>query len=85
MYPKTLGGGGGLLKGNGGGMSLHMNQLLCFLFLISCFVVVVVFCFLFIFDFCLLQQPVKRNGQVLGHRVINCTHQHQPRTGPKRK
>ena len=67
-------------------MSLHMDQLLCFLFLISCFVVVVVVvCFVFILDFCLLQQPVKRNGQVLGHRVISCTHQHQPRTGKKRK
>ena len=59
-----------------------MEQLSCFLFLISCFVVVVV-CFVFVFDFCLLQQPVKRNGQVLGHRVINCTH--YPRTGPMRK
>ena len=64
-----------------------MDQLSCFLFLISCFVVVVVVvvCFVFVFDFCLLQQPVKRNGQVLGHRVISCTHQHQPRTGKKRK
>ena len=59
-----------------------MDQLLCFLFLISCFVVVV-FCFVFVFDFCLLQQPVKRNGQVLGHRVINCTH--YARTGTMRK
>ena len=61
-----------------------MDQLSCFLFLISCFVVVVVVCFVFFFfDFCLLQQPVKRNGQVLGHRVINCTH--YPRTGTMRK
>ena len=63
-----------------------MDQLLCFLFLISCFVVVVVvvvFCFGFVFDFCLLQQPVKRNGQVLGHGVINCTH--YARTGTMRK
>ena len=64
-------------------MSLHMDQLLCFLFLISCFVVVVVVCFVLILDFCLLQQPVKRNGQVLGHRVINCTH--YARTGTMRK
>ena len=62
-----------------------MEQLSCFLFLISCFVVVVVVvvCFVFVFDFCLLQQPVKRNGQVLGHRVINCTH--YARTGTMRK
>ena len=59
-----------------------MDQLLCFLFLITCFVEVVL-CFVFVFDFCLLQQPVKRNGQGLGHRVINCTH--YARTGPMRK
>ena len=58
---------------NGGDMSLHGP-------IIKFSILIIIVFLLFFFP---LQQPVERNGQVLGHRVINCTH--HARTGPMRK
>ena len=70
------------MGGNGGGMSLHGPIIMFSDFdsIFNYFVVVVFFNVLFSF---FLQEPVKRNGQVSSHLVINCTHQR--RTGTKRK
>ena len=58
-------------ESNGGVMSLHGP-------IIKFSILIIVFFFFFP-----LQQPVKRNGQILDLRVINCTD--PTRTGPMRK